>query len=80
MTKNSCNLNNNCNAEGNELVLLSAMVSFILANDLNPQEQNILGTFLQTIGQNLTLISAISDKCKSSKESDNNTYTNTDNT
>lgn len=75
MIMNSCNFknNDNCNSKGNELVLLASMISFILANDLNSSQQNILGTFLQSVGQNLELISVMSANCESSKEDESNT-------
>lgn len=81
MIKNNCNLNNNdnCNSEGNQLVLLAAMISFILSNDLNSSQQNVLGTFLQSVGQNLELISIMSAKCESSKESVNGANINNNN-
>lgn len=38
-----------------EIVLLSAAIAVLLTEDLNVDEQNTLGNFLMTVGQNIVL-------------------------
>ncbi len=69
-------MDNNCNTEkstctnndGNQLILLAAMIAIILGKDLNSSKQNLLGSFLQTVGQNLTLLSAQKSDCESMEQ------------
>jgi len=57
----------NDNINGFNFILHSTLVSFILANNLEPAEQAMLGVFLSDVGSNLLSISAynkyIEDLC-----------------
>ena len=53
-----------CSISGEELMLLAAVLSVPLAKGLNVDELNMLGTLLQTIGQNLTLIAVQRYACE----------------
>ena len=55
--------NDNCERNGNEFILLSTFVSLTLAKDLSSSEQGVLDSFLQVVGQNLTLISIVNGDC-----------------
>lgn len=63
----SCNNSDNIN--GFSFVLQSTLISFVLANNLKPAEQAMLGIFLENIGSNLVSISSynsyIEEKCES---------------
>ena len=56
-------MENVCDCTGNSIVLLSSAISIILAKDLNSDEQNLLGNFLQAVGQNLEIISSQTSYC-----------------
>lgn len=45
----------------NNLFMSSFVISIILAKDLSSVEQNLLGNYLQIIGQNLTSLSTFSE-------------------
>lgn len=66
----SCNNSDNIN--GFSFVLQSTLISFILANNLEPAEQAMLGIFLEDIGSNLLSISSynkyIEQKCETSTD------------
>lgn len=62
-TNNIFEENDCCACAGTDLVLLAAMVSIILAQDLDSLQQNILGNFIQTVGQNLTVMAAARIHC-----------------
>lgn len=55
-----------CNFAGMDLVLLSTLVSLTLAQDLTVNQLNILSTFLQAVGENLSIISTSKDICQNS--------------
>lgn len=44
---------------GNEQVTLAAVVAILLSEGLNQNQLNILGNFLEGIGQNILLIQAV---------------------
>jgi len=63
----------NCNnIDGFDFILHSTLVSFIIASNLEPAEQTILGIFLDDIGSNLLSIAAynryIKNKCENSTD------------
>ena len=41
---------------GNDLVLLSSVISVIISEDLSSEELDILGNFFSTLGSNLSTI------------------------
>lgn len=45
----------------NNLFMSSLVISIILAKDLSSAEQNLLGNYLQIIGQNITSLSTFSE-------------------
>lgn len=57
----------NCSFAGLDLVLLSTLVSITLAQDLTINQLNILSTFLQAVGENLSIIATSRDICQDSK-------------
>lgn len=58
--------NEDCTFAGMDLVLLSTLVSLTLAQDLTVDQLNILSAFLQTVGENLSIISTSKDICQNS--------------
>ena len=53
-----------CKNNGNELVIFSAIISILIAKDLSVNDQNLLSTLLQAIGQNLAVTGAVQSKCE----------------
>lgn len=53
-----------CKDAGSELVLLGALVALSIGHNLSSYEQNLFGTFLQVIGENLSIMSIRKEKCK----------------
>lgn len=62
-TNNILKENDCCACAGTDLILLAALVSIILAQDLDSLQQNILGNFIQAVGQNLTILAASRTHC-----------------
>lgn len=54
-----------CQDAGSEIVLLSSLVAMTLGHNLSAYEQNLFGNLLQSIGQNLCILSIKKAKCKS---------------
>lgn len=54
-----------CQDAGSEIVLLSSLVAMTLGHNLSAYEQNLFGNLLQSIGQNLCILSIRKAKCKS---------------
>lgn len=65
-----------CVSSSVNFLLLSTLISIVLAADLNQNEQIILGNFLQMVGQNLTSMTTIYDLCIQ-KHSDTTTSSTT---
>lgn len=57
-----------CQDAGSELVLLGALVALSIGHNLSSYEQNLFGTFLQVIGENLSVMSIRKEKCKTDLE------------
>lgn len=53
-----------CKNYGNELVIFSAIISILIAKDLSVNDQNLLSTLLQAIGQNLAVIATVHSNCE----------------
>ena len=53
-----------CKNNGNELVIFSAVISILIAKDLSVNDQNLLSTLLQAIGQNLAVIATVQSNCE----------------
>ncbi|CCZ56433.1 unknown [Clostridium sp. CAG:1219] len=56
----------------NNLFMSSFVISIILAKDLSSVEQNLLGNYLQIIGQNLTSLSTFSEILDNNLNTENN--------
>lgn len=56
----------------NNLFMSSFVISIILAKDLSNVEQNLLGNYLQIIGQNLTSLSTFSEILDNNLNTENN--------
>lgn len=52
-----------CRGVGVDLTLYSALLAIVIARDLTPNDQALLSTFLQSIGQNLAVISIAQSNC-----------------
>ena len=70
---NSININdklleNICKNAGSEYVVLVTIISLTLGQGLSAYEQNLLGNFLQAVGQNLCIMSISKAKCKNDLE------------
>lgn len=53
-----------CKNNGNELVIFSAIISILIAKDLSVNDQNLLSTLLQAIGQNLAVTATVQSNCE----------------
>ena len=53
-----------CKNYGNELVIFSAIISILIAKDLSVNDQNLLSTLLQAIGQNLAVTATVQSNCE----------------
>ncbi len=64
------------NTNGFSFILYSTLVAFVIANNLESEEQSILGIFLSDVGSNLLSIAAynkyILDKCKGDTDNNSN--------
>jgi len=52
-----------CKDSGSELVLLAALVAMSIGHNLTPYEQNLFGSFIEVVGENLCLMSIRKAKC-----------------
>ena len=52
-----------CKNYGNELVIFSAIISILIAKDLSVNDQNLLSTLLQAMGQNLAVTATVQSNC-----------------
>lgn len=62
------------NTSGFDFILYATLISFAIARDISPEEQDLFGNFLQIIGQNLTSMAAYTNDIqdiKSNKSDDN---------
>lgn len=60
--QNLNNINNcNDNINGFSLILYALLVSFVLANNLDFDEQQLVGTFLANVGENILAISTYNE-------------------
>ncbi len=69
-------MNNYCKNAGNNLVLSAAFVSVALGKGLSNSELDMLGNYLQTIGQNLTSMAAAISDCEETLSNNCNNDTN----
>ena len=53
-----------CKDVGSEFVLLAALGAISIGHNLSPYEQNLFGSFIEVVGENLCLMSIRKAKCK----------------
>ncbi|MEG0872776.1 MAG: hypothetical protein RSE00_02190 [Clostridia bacterium] len=61
----------NCKNAGFEFIALSTVATIVLSCDLTISEMDLLGNFLQSIGQNLATIVAANSNCIAICEKEN---------
>ncbi len=61
--------------DSEQQVLLAALLAIILSDKLNEDQLNILGNFVEAVGQNIVLIQAIVSSNPPSTESDSSSIT-----
>lgn len=65
--------------DSEQQVLFAALLAIILSDKLNEDQLNILGNFVEAVGQNILLIQAIVSSIPSSTQSDNSSTTQVQN-
>lgn len=58
-----------CDSVGYNLVIFSSLLSILIAKDLSIEDQNLLSSLLQSIGENLSIIAAVQSNCESKNNS-----------
>lgn len=61
--------------DSEQQVLLASLLAIILSDKLNEDQLNILGNFVEAVGQNILLIQAVVSSVPSSTQSDNSSDT-----
>lgn len=57
------NISNYCNNLGNTLVIFSALLAILISKDLSIDDQNLLSSLLQALGENISLIAGVQEIC-----------------
>ncbi|MDF2930341.1 MAG: hypothetical protein K0Q75_2579 [Anaerospora sp.] len=65
--------------ESEQQVLLAALLAIIVSENLNENQLNILGNFVEAVGQNILLIQAIVSSSPSTTDSDSSSNTEVEN-
>jgi len=65
--------------DSEQQVLLAALLAIIVADKLNEDQLNILGNFIEAVGQNILLIQAVVSSNPSTTESDSSSNTQVEN-
>jgi hypothetical protein len=65
--------------DSEQQVLLAALLAIIVSDKLNEDQLNILGNFVEAVGQNLLLIQAIVSSNPPTTESDSSSNTQVEN-
>jgi hypothetical protein len=65
--------------DSEQQVLLAALLAIIVSEDLNENQLNILGNFVEAVGQNLLLIQAVVSSDSPSTNSDSSSTTEVQN-
>jgi len=65
--------------DSEQQVLLAALLAIIVSENLNENQLNILGNFVEAVGQNILLIQAIVSSNPSSTTSDSSSNTEVEN-
>ncbi|WP_312519097.1 DUF5320 domain-containing protein [Anaerospora sp.] len=65
--------------DSEQQVLLAALIAIIVSENLNENQLNILGNFVEAVGQNILLIQAIVSSSPSATDSDSSSNTEVEN-
>jgi len=65
--------------DSEQQVLLAALIAIIMSDKLNENQLNILGNFVEAVGQNILLIQAIVSSSPSATDSDSSSNTQVEN-
>ena len=65
--------------DSEQQVLFAALLAIIVSDDLNANQLNILGNFVEAVGQNILLIQAVVSSEPSSTNSDSSSNTQVQN-
>ncbi len=65
--------------DSEQQVLLAALIAIIVSENLNENQLNILGNFVEAVGQNIFLIQAIVSSSPSATDSDSSSNTEVEN-
>lgn len=65
--------------DSEQQVLLAALLAIIVSENLNENQLNILGNFVEAVGQNILLIQAIVSSSPSATDSDSSSNTEVEN-
>jgi prefoldin subunit 5 len=65
--------------DSEQQVLLAALIAIIVSDKLNENQLNILGNFVEAVGQNILLIQAIVSSSPSATDSDSSSNTEVEN-
>ncbi|WP_312561952.1 hypothetical protein [Anaerospora sp.] len=65
--------------DSEQQVLLAALIAIIVSDKLNENQLNILGNFVEAVGQNILLIQAIVSSSPSATDSDSSANTQVEN-
>lgn len=65
--------------DSEQQVLLAALIAIIVSDKLNENQLNILGNFVEAVGQNILLIQAIVSSSPSTTDSDSSSTTEVEN-
>ena len=65
---------NNCNSQGDKLIVLSAIISTIISQEIKSDDElNVIGNLLIAIGSNLALGAAQRSSCNNNIDENNTT-------
>lgn len=65
--------------DSEQQVLLAALIAIIVSDKLNENQLNILGNFVEAVGQNILLIQAIVSSSPTTTDSDSSSNTEVEN-
>lgn len=58
----------NCRQKATQLAIVASAVAVALAENMNAEEQNIIGNFLVQVGSTILTIAAALQSCESAKD------------
>ena len=65
--------------DSEQQVLLAALLAIIVSENLNENQLNILGNFVEAVGQNILLIQAVVSSSPSATDSNSSSHTEVEN-